>query len=75
MASQALVQDMTDQQLQEHAFRVLAKELGLGGLARFIRLNLSGHGDYTAERHTWQEGLTIEQVLAGINARRTADAT
>jgi hypothetical protein len=66
----AVIAEMTDQQFQEHAFRVLSRELGLGGLARFIRLNLSGKGDYTAERHTWQDGVTTEQILADIQAQR-----
>jgi hypothetical protein len=62
MASSTLTAQMTDEQLERHAFKVLAKELGLGGLARFIRLNCSGRGDYTATRHTWQAGMTVEDI-------------
>ncbi len=68
MAAQVVTTEMTDQQLQQHAFKVLAKELGLGGLARFIRLNLSGKGDYTAERQKWQSGLTVDDILRNLDA-------
>ena len=62
MASSTLTTQMTDEQLERHAFKVLAKELGLGGLARFIRLNCSGRGDYTANRPAWQAGMTVEDI-------------
>jgi hypothetical protein len=60
--------EMTDEQLQEHALGLLGRELGPGGLARFIRLNSSGRGDYTAERHTWQAGLTVDGILQAMDA-------
>ncbi len=66
MAAQVVTTEMTDEQLQQHAFKVLAQELGLGGLARFIRLNLSGKGDYTAERQAWQASLTVDDILRDI---------
>jgi hypothetical protein len=62
MATETLTAQMTDEQLERYAFKVLAKELGLGGLARFIRLNCSGRGDYTANRHTWQAGMTVDAI-------------
>ena len=68
MAAQVVTTEMTDQQLQQHAFKVLAQELGLGGLAQFIRLNLSGKGDYTAERQKWQSGLTVDDILRNLDA-------
>lgn len=62
MATQALTDQMTDEQFERHAFNVLARELGLGGLARFIRLNRSGPGDYTAERDQWLANVTIADI-------------
>ena len=53
---------MTDEELGRHAFQVLARELGLAGYARFLRLFGSGRGDYTAERQKWQAGLTVDDV-------------
>jgi hypothetical protein len=59
---------MTDEQLQEHALGLLGRELGPGGLARFIRLNSAGRGDYTAERPAWQTGLTVDDILRAMDA-------
>ncbi len=57
------LETMTDEQFQEHALRVLGRGLGPYGLARYIRLNHARSGDYTRDRHKWQDGLTIEDVL------------
>ena len=63
MAAQPIIADLSDEQLEQHAFAILARELGLAGYARFLRLFGSGDGDYTAQRHTWQAGLTVEGIL------------
>jgi len=62
------IRQMTDEQFERHAFNVLARELGLGGLARFIRLNRSGPGDYTAERDQWLANVTIAEIERELNA-------
>ena len=64
MASQSVTEQMTDGDSERHAFKLLAQELGLGGLARFIRLHRSGPGNYTADRQTRHDDLTIDEVLA-----------
>jgi hypothetical protein len=70
MAHQAITtQNMTDEQFDRHAMQVLARELGAGGLARFIRLNRSGPGDYTRDRHKWLDGVTIEDFERQSNER------
>ena len=61
---------MTDEQFQRHALNVLRRELGVDGLARFLRLHRSGPGDYTKERMQWQEGLTVDQILDSIRRRQ-----
>ena len=61
---------MTDEQFERHALEVLGRELGADGLARFLRLNRSGTGDYTTNRSTWQTDLTVDQILASIQQRR-----
>ncbi len=71
MASQTLTVQMTDEQLERHAFKVLAKELGLGGLARFIRLNCSGRGNYTANRHTWQAEIFMDDIRRELERSKT----
>jgi hypothetical protein len=54
---------MTDEQFARHALEVLRRELGVDGLARFLRLHRSGPGDYTKDRMQWQKDLTIQEVL------------
>lgn len=61
---------MTDEQFERHALEVLGRELGVDGLARFLRLNRSGRGDYTTDRTSWQKDLTIEEILDSVKRRR-----
>lgn len=63
---------MTDEQFERHALEVLRRELGVEGLARFLRLHRSGSGDYTKDRMHWQKRLTIDQILDSIKRRRRA---
>jgi hypothetical protein len=61
---------MTDEQFERHALEVLGRELGADGLARFLRLNRSGPGDYTKDRVQWQKNLTVQEVLDSTKRRR-----
>ena len=61
---------MTDEDFERHAFAILKRELGLDGLARFLRLNRAGSGDYTRDRHGWLEGMTIDDIMAEVENRR-----
>jgi hypothetical protein len=61
---------MTDEQFERHALEVLGRELGADGLARFLRLNRSGPGDYTANRSAWQSDLTVDEILDSVKQRR-----
>ena len=63
---------MTDEQFERHAFEVLRRELGADGLARFLRLDRSGPGDYTKDRINWQKDLSLDQILESIKRRRNA---
>jgi len=57
---------MTDEQFERHALDVLRRELGIDGLARFLRLHRSGPGDYTQDRLQWQKDLTMDEILDSI---------
>jgi hypothetical protein len=59
------IDQLTDEQFERHALDVLQRELGAGGLARFLRLHRSGSGDYTRDRDEWQKDLTLT-VLESI---------
>ena len=62
---------MTDEQFERHALEVLRRELGVDGLARFLRLDRSGQGDYTTDRTQWQKDFTVDEILDSIiNNRR-----
>jgi hypothetical protein len=61
---------MTDEQFERHALAVLGRELGADGLARFLRLNRAGTGDYTTDRSSWQKDLNIDEILDSIKHRR-----
>jgi hypothetical protein len=61
---------MTDEDFERHAFAILKRELGLDGLARFLRLNRGGNGDYTRDRHGWLDGMTIDDIMAEVENRR-----
>lgn len=61
---------LTDEQFERHALDVLKRELGPDGLARFLRLNRSGTGDYTRDREHWQKDLTLDQILESIRQHR-----
>jgi hypothetical protein len=36
-------------------------------LARFLRLNRSGKGNYTLDRIEWQKDLTVAEIVASLN--------
>jgi len=58
------VETMTDEELSRLALDLLEKELGVLGMLRFLRLTrVEAGGDYTRDRHKWQDGLTIDDIL------------
>jgi hypothetical protein len=63
------VEKMSDEDFEKHALAILRRELGLDGLARFLRLYRSGAGNYTAERHGWLRGATIQEIMAEVEHR------
>lgn len=63
------LEKMSDGEFERHALAILQRELGLDGLARFLRLYRSGAGDYTRDRHRWLEGTTIQEIMAEVERR------
>jgi hypothetical protein len=61
------VEHMTDEQFDRYALQVLGRELGADGLARFLRLNRSGKGDYTQDRIQWQKNLSVAEIVASMD--------
>ena len=61
------VEHMTDEQFERYALEVLQRELGPDGLARFLRLNRSGRGNYTEDRMRWQKDLSVAGIAASLD--------
>ena len=68
------IDNMTDEDFERHAFAILQRELGVDGLARFLRLNRAGSGDYTRDRRKWLNGTTIEDIVAELQTHRDSVA-
>ena len=60
------IKNMTDDQFLHFALDILSSELGLYGYARFLRVYRPGSGDYTRDRHQWQDGLSLDEIIADI---------
>jgi hypothetical protein len=54
---------------ERHPLAALQRELGLDGLARFLRVYRSGAGGYTRDRHAWLQGVTIQEIMAEVDRR------
>jgi len=59
---------MSDEEFDKRTLEAIQREFGLGGVARFIMTFRSGRGDYTADRHQWLSGLTLEDIQRELNA-------
>ena len=64
------IDKMNDEQFERHALEVLRRELGVDGLARFLRLHRSGPGNYTTDRVEWQKDMTVDEIVESIRGRR-----
>jgi hypothetical protein len=64
------LEKMTDEQFERHALDILHRELGVYGLARFLRVYRAGAGDYTRERHQWLEGITVQDLAQEFESRQ-----
>ncbi len=66
-----MLDKMSDEQFERHALDILRRELGVGGLARFLRLHRSGPGDYTEDRVRWQRNMTVDQIVDSIRRQNS----
>jgi LDH2 family malate/lactate/ureidoglycolate dehydrogenase len=64
------LEKMTDEEFERHTLELLREELGPDGLARFLRVYRPGSGNYTRDRHKWQQGITVRQIAEEIKKRR-----
>lgn len=66
MAALDQLEQMTDEQFEKHALDILHRELGVYGLARFLRVYRAASGDYTQDRHQWLTGATVQDIVAEL---------
>jgi hypothetical protein len=57
------LEEMTDEQFEQHVLDVLKKDLGPYGMARYLSMFRTSTVDYTRDRHLWQDGWTIDDIL------------
>lgn len=65
-----ITEKMTTEQIRRAGIDALKRELGVVGMTRFLQIFEAGYGDYTEERHEWQDQLTVEEIYANIVAKR-----
>ncbi len=61
----------TDYEIQQTAFDVLHKQLGISNLIRFMQQYDKGYGNYTVDRDQWQKNYTVDSLFAEIEANKT----
>ena len=58
--------------INESATNILIKELGVIDTIRFINQFTTGHGNYTEERRKMVDTMTLDEIIAGIDAMNKA---
>jgi hypothetical protein len=64
MISQTLTKDINS--IRRLGINALTEKLGPIGMIEFMRQFDSGYGDYTKERHSWLNDLTIDEISKEI---------
>jgi hypothetical protein len=69
------VANMTQEEIRFAGLEAIFRELGPVGLIRFLQQFETGSGDYTEERHMWQDNLKLDDILTLIEKpkRRVID--
>ena len=60
----------TDYEIQEKAFDVLHKQLGITDLIRFMQQYDKGYGNYTIDRVKWQKEYTVDSLFEEIDKNK-----
>ena len=64
------VQMMTPQQIRAAGLTVLARELGLVGMIRFMQQFEMGQGDYSKDRHQWLDQYTVDDIAKMVQEKK-----
>jgi hypothetical protein len=57
-------------EIYKKGYKILAKELGVTDFIRFIQELEKGEGDYTIDRHKWQDKYSVEEIVKEIKKRK-----
>ena len=68
-------QTMTLEQIRVAGMAALSRELGIVGMIRFIQQFEIGTGDYSNDRHHWQDGQDVETIAGRIRENRKKNNT
>ncbi len=60
-------------EIRRAGLQALAQALGPVGMVRFLLQYETGVGDYTADRHRWLDGLSIEDVARNVGTQPRRD--
>ncbi len=63
-------ESLSPMEIRRAGMKALIRELGAAGFIRFMQQSEPGRGDYTAERHAWLDGLTLESIVDDIRRSR-----
>ncbi len=55
--------ELTSEQIRRKGIEILAKNLGLVDMIRFLQQFELGTGDYSKDRHAWLDGLTVDDIV------------
>lgn len=61
---------MTPVELRRQGLKALTNALGYVGMVRFLQQFDAGSGDYSRDRHQWQDSLTVDEVMELVKQRR-----
>lgn len=56
----------TEFEIQRQALEALRNSLGVVGLIRFIQQYDKGQGNYTLDRHLWQQSYSVDSLFDAI---------
>ena len=65
-------QTMSLEQIRITGMEVLARELGIVGMIRFLQQFETGYGDYSKDRHKWLDNQNMDTVVKRIQEKRQA---
>ncbi len=56
--------------IQRRGYVALLKELGVVDFIRFIQEFEKGEGNYTEDRHQWQDGFSVREIVKKIKEEK-----